>query len=147
MPRVPMSDDEAAQFLETCDLLRVSFQRGTAPYLIPLGCVWHAGALYGVTEPGQKTAIAAANSRVAFQADTARRTGLFEWESVTGEGDFEIATDQTEIGQAMAKLRPVVATAPDWWREEQAPKLSTGQLLVWRIRPSRITGVRYVRPI
>ena len=146
MPRVPMSDGDAKHLLETCDLLRVAFHDGTAPYLLPLGCVWHDGALYGVTDSGRKTEIASENSRVAFQTDTSRQTGLFEWESVTGEGRFELVTEPTEIGQAMAKLQPFVASAPDWWREEQAPKMAAGELLVWRIRPGTVTGVRYVRP-
>ena len=141
-----MSDDEARQLLESCDLLRVAFHDGTEPYLIPLGCVWHDDALYGVTDSGRKTQIASEHSLVAFQVDTSRQTGIFEWESVTGQGRFEIVADPTEIGQAMAKLQPFVAGAPDWWREEQAPRMATGELLVWRIRPTTATGVRYVRP-
>lgn len=146
MPRIPMSGAEIKRLLETCELLRVAFYDGDDAYLIPLGCVWHDGGLYGVTDAGRKTEIAARNARVAFQADTARQTGLFEWESVTGEGQFEIVTDPTEIGQAMAKLQPFVATAPDWWKREQAPRMSAGELLVWRIHPTTHSGVRYVRP-
>jgi len=146
MPRVRMSDADSSRLLASCQLLRVAFFDGDEPYLIPLGCVWHNGALYGVTEGGRKTEIASRNPRVAFQTDTALRTGLFEWESVTGEGRFEIVDDPGEIGQAMAKLQPFVATAPDWWRDEQAPKMAAGTLLVWRIRPTSRAGVRYQRP-
>jgi len=141
-----MSQDEVARLLETCDLLRVAFLDGTDTYLIPLGCVWHDGALYGVADAGRKTEIAAQHPRVAFQFDTARQTGLFEWESLTGEGDFEVVTDPIEIGSAMTKLQLFVASAPDWWRQEQAPRMASGQLLVWRIRPRVTTGVRYVQP-
>lgn len=146
MPRVSMSEAEATHLLETCELLRVAFYDGDDPYLIPLGCVWHDGALYGVTEPGRKTEIAARNARVAFQTDTALRTGLFEWESVTGEGRFDIVSDPSEMRVAMAKLQSFVATAPEWWRDEQGPRMAAGELLVWRIRPTMRTGVRYVRP-
>jgi len=146
VPRVTMSDHDTRHLLQTCEVLRVAFHDGAAPYLIPLGCVWHDGALYGVTDPGRKTQIASEHSLVAFQADTSRQTGFFEWESVTGQGRFEIVADPTEIGRAMAKLQPLVAKAPDWWRAEQAPKMAAGELLVWRIRPTAATGVRYVRP-
>lgn len=146
MPRVPMSEDEVARLLETCDLLRVAFHDGASNYLIPLGCVWSGGALYGVADPGRKTEIAADHPHVAFQTDTSRQTGLFEWESITGQGEFQIVEDPAEVGIAMAKLQPFVATAPDWWKAEQAPKMSAGQLLVWRIRPTSVTGVRYSQP-
>ena len=144
MPRVPMSEAEATRLLEACELLRVAFNDGASTYLIPLGCVWCDGALYGVMDPGRKTEIAVEHPTVAFQTDTARQTGLFEWESVTGHGEFEIVTDSEEVGRAMAKLASFVATAPDWWKREQAPKMADGQLLTWRIRPTAMSGVRYI---
>ncbi len=146
MPRVPMSDEEVVRLLEDCELLRVAFHDGNVTYLIPLGCVWHGGALYGVTDPGRKTEIATQHPRVAFQTDTALETGLFEWRSVTGQGEFEIVSDPEEIRTAMARLQPFVATAPDWWQQEQAPKMSAGKLIVWRICPVETSGVKYVRP-
>lgn len=146
MPRVPMNDGEVARLLEASELLRVAFHDGSSTYLIPLGCVWCDGALYGVMDPGLKSEIAAEHPAVAFQTDTARETGLFEWESVTGNGEFEIVTDPHEVEKAMAELLPFVATAPDWWRAEQGPKMAAGQLLVWRIQPTTTTGVRYIRP-
>lgn len=146
MPRMPMSDAEVTRLLESCQLLRVAFSDEEEAYLVPLGCVWHEGALYGVADPGRKTEIAKRNPRVAFQADTARETGLFEWKSVTGQGDFEVVSDPEEIERAMARLQPSVATAPDWWKREQAPRMSAGELVVWRIRPVETSGVQYVRP-
>jgi uncharacterized protein len=141
-----MSEDDIVSLLEACELLRVAFHDGAATYLIPLGCVWCDGALYGVTDPGRKTEIAADQPHVAFQTDTSRQTGLFEWDSVTGHGEFEIVTDRGEVGMAMAKLQPFVATAPGWWKAEQAPRMAAGQVIVWRIRPTSTTGVRYVPP-
>jgi nitroimidazol reductase NimA-like FMN-containing flavoprotein (pyridoxamine 5'-phosphate oxidase superfamily) len=141
-----MSEAEIGSLLETCELLRVAFYDGRSMYLVPLGCVWVDGALYGVADAGRKTQIAAEHPDVAFQTDTARQTGLFEWESVTGNGEFEIVTSPSEVGMAMAKLQPFVAAAPDWWKAEQAPKMSSGQLLVWRLRPTATTGVRYIPP-
>lgn len=74
--------------------------------------------------------------------DTAMRTGLWEWESVTGEGVFALV-DGSEKQEALAALQPVVAQAPDWWRREQGPRMAAGALVVWRIRPTYIAGCRY----
>jgi nitroimidazol reductase NimA-like FMN-containing flavoprotein (pyridoxamine 5'-phosphate oxidase superfamily) len=146
MPRLPMTPEEVARLLSVCDLVNVAFDAGEATYLIPLGCVWLDGALYGVTEAGRKTEIAAARPRVAFQADTSRTTGMWEWESVTGQGRFQVVEDAEELKRAMAKLGAAIAEAPEWWKAERAPEMAAGRLLVWRIEPASTTGVRYARP-
>lgn len=146
MPRVPMSEDELVRLLKTCETIRVAFYDGSSTYLIPLGCVWFNGALYGVAAPGRKTEIAAEHPRVAFQTDTAQHTGLFEWESVTGHGEFEIVKDAAVVSRTMTKLQPYLASAPNWWKTEQVQRMSAGQLLVWRIQPTSMTGVRYIPP-
>jgi len=146
VPRLPMTPEEVDRLLSSCDLVNVAFDAGESTYLIPLGCIWLDGALYGVTEAGRKTGIAAARPRVAFQADTARDTGMWEWESVTGEGRFEIVEDAEERRRAMVELQTAIAEAPEWWKAERAPEMAAGRLLVWRIEPASTTGVRYTRP-
>ncbi len=128
MPRGSMEEAEVARLLESCELIRIAFH------------------FYGVTDPGHKTELASANPNVAFQADTARETGLFDWESVTGQGEFIIVSDAAEKGIALAKLLAFVDTAPDWWKAEQGPRMAAGELLVWRIIPESMTGVRYTAP-
>jgi nitroimidazol reductase NimA-like FMN-containing flavoprotein (pyridoxamine 5'-phosphate oxidase superfamily) len=127
------------------DVVRVAFLDGRTPYLIPFGYVWMDSAMYGVTDPGKKTELAAANPEVAFQIDTSSVTGLFEWESVTGVGRFEIVEDPAERGEVLASLEDFVATAPDWWRDEQVDRMKSGHLLAWRLTPSTLTGARYAR--
>ena len=146
MPRTPMNEIESERLLQQCELIRVSFREGDVAYLIPLGCIWADGALYGATEAGRKTELASLDSRVTFQTDTALETGLFEWESVMGHGAFEIVADAGEKAAAVARLLGFVARAPGWWKVEQGPKLASGQLLIWRIRPDSITGVRCGAP-
>lgn len=146
MPRGSMEEAEVARLLESCELIRIAFHDGDGAYLIPLGCVWIDGTFYGVTDPGHKTGLASANPNVAFQADTARETGLFDWESVTGQGEFTIVSDAVEKSIALAKLLAFVDTAPDWWKAEQGPRMAAGELLVWRIIPKSMTGVRYTAP-
>jgi uncharacterized protein len=142
MPRSSMSHEDSQRVLAQQNLVGVAFRDGGSVYLIPLGYVWLGSALYGVTEAGRKTEIAAQNPTVAFQVDTSARTGLWEWESVTGEGQFAIVGG-AEKQAAISALQSVIAQAPDWWRREQAPRMASGQLLVWRIRPSQVDGCRY----
>jgi nitroimidazol reductase NimA-like FMN-containing flavoprotein (pyridoxamine 5'-phosphate oxidase superfamily) len=142
MPRSALSHDDCARVLAGEQLVRVAFRDQESVYLIPLGYVWLDSALYGVADAGRKTEMAGQNPTVAFQVDTSTRTGLWEWESVTGEGRFELV-DGPEKQKALAALQPAIADAPDWWRREQGPKIAAGTLVVWRLRPARITGCRY----
>lgn len=146
MPRTEMEPAQIGVVLAAENVVRVAFHDGEDIYLIPLGYVWRASALYGVTEPGRKTRLAAAAAQVAFQVDTAVRTGLFEWESVTGTGRFEIVGDEDEKRAALDGLLALAADGPAWWHAEQGLRMSSGHLLVWRIRPERMTGARYDPP-
>jgi len=142
MPRASLTLDDCSRVLASEQLVRVAFRDQDVLYLIPLGYVWLRSALYGVAEPGRKTEMANCNPAVAFQVDTAMTTGLWQWESVTGEGIFELV-DGSEKHEAVAALQPILATAPDWWRREQGPRMAAGVLVVWRIRPTQYTGCRY----
>jgi len=146
MPRTAITQDQAASVLERAQLVRVAFRDGDSTYLIPLGYTWLGTALYGVADRGLKTELAERDSRVAFQVDTALDTGLFEWESVTGSGQFAVVTDGDEAGRVIAALQPFLGQAPDWWRAEQGPRMAAGALIVWRIDPTSFTGVRYAPP-
>ena len=153
--RMAQARDRARFSIEPTDLfvagvlagesvVRVAFRDGEGTYLIPLGYVWRESALYGVTEPGRKTRLAAVTSQVSFQVDTAVRTGLFEWESVTGSGRFELVGEESVKREALDALLALAANAPAWWRDEQGSRMESGDLLVWRIRPERMTGIRWL---
>lgn len=143
MPRSAMNEAEVGKLLGQSELVRVAFRDNDSTYLIPLGCVCIDGALYGVMDAGRKTEIARTEPRVAFQADTARTTGLFEWQSITGEGEFTIVSDSEEMARVLDRLQPFVATAPAWWKAEQGPRMAAGELRIWRIQPVWLTGVKY----
>jgi nitroimidazol reductase NimA-like FMN-containing flavoprotein (pyridoxamine 5'-phosphate oxidase superfamily) len=145
MPRQTLDNAENVKVLANERLVRVAFQDGRSSYVVPLGYVWLNGALFGVAEAGRKTELAEVNPIVGFQVDTSIRTGLWEWESVTGTGRFEIAETE-EKARAMAALQPVIAEAPDWWRREQAPRMAAGKLLVWKLTPASTSGCRYAPP-
>lgn len=142
MPRSNLTPDDCSRVLAHEQVVRVAFRDQDVLYLIPLGYVWIRSALYGVADRGRKTEIANRNPAIAFQVDTAAQTGLWEWESVAGEGTFELV-DGTEKQEALAALQAAIAKAPDWWRREQDPRMAAGALVVWRIRPSRMAGCRY----
>lgn len=143
MPRTRIEGQSIEKVLAGSNVARIAFRDGDGTYLIPLGYVWLDGALYGVTDPGRKTELAAREPRVAFQVDTSMETGLFRWESVTGRGRFEIVDDADEKKRALGALQAMIASAPDWWWQEQSTRMATGELLVWRLRPVSVTGVRY----
>lgn len=143
MPALNLTNEEALRVLADENLVRVAFHDGKFPYLLPLGYAWSGSVLYGVMEPGKKTEIAATNPVVAFQVDTACTTGLFEWASVTGTGQFEVVTSEEERLQAMGALQPIIAQAPEWWQQEQAPRVASGALQVWKIVPAEFDGRRY----
>ncbi|HSF99555.1 MAG TPA: pyridoxamine 5'-phosphate oxidase family protein [Vicinamibacterales bacterium] len=142
MPRTPLSDDECARVLAGERVVRVAFHDEDALYLIPLGYVWLDSALCGVTDRGRKTELAAREPVVAFQVDTSVRSGIWEWESVTGEGRFELVEGDGQQS-VLSALQPMIEEAPDWWRREQGPKLAAGALAAWKIRPQRMAGRRY----
>lgn len=145
MPRTTIDHEQTTSVLRNGHLVRVAFRDGDASYLIPLGYTWLEGALYGVGEPGRKTELASKEPVVAFQVDTAMTTGLFEWESVTGAGHFTVVSNRDEARAVLEALQPLMAQAPDWWRAEQAPRMAQGALIVWRITPSVVSGIRFAR--
>jgi nitroimidazol reductase NimA-like FMN-containing flavoprotein (pyridoxamine 5'-phosphate oxidase superfamily) len=145
VPRQELVASEKTTVLAKGRIVRIAFRDGESSYLIPFGYVWLNGAMYGVTEAGRKIQLSEANPTVAFQVDTSLQTGIWEWESVTGTGSFEIAGAE-ERSRALAALQPAIAEAPDWWRHEQAPRMAAGVWLVWKLTPTKTSGCRYAPP-
>lgn len=143
MAAFDLDPDAVRRVLAAESVVRVAFRDGDERYLIPLGYVWLDGALHGVSGPGRKIRLAQADPRVTFQVDTSASTGWFEWESVTGDGRFEVVADDGVRGAVVEAWRPTVDAAPNWWREEIAPALDAGKLLVWRLTPGTVSGRRF----
>lgn len=125
-----LTDAEIAGFLATQRVVRVAFHDGGELYLVPLGYVWHEGALCCGTSDGRKTEMASRQPRVAFQVDNSCVAGLLDWTSVTGEGLFE----PDDSPQLRAALFARFADVP---RQEIA-----GTLRYFRIRPLHMSGRR-----
>lgn len=143
MPRTDLDHTATLEVIAASELVRVAFRDGDTSYVLPFGYTWMDGCMYGVTDPGRKTELAAANPTVAFQIDTSLRSGLFEWDSVTGQGWFDIVEDPAERGRVLSSLQDFAASAPAWWRDEQVARAASGALLAWRLTPHSMTGARY----
>lgn len=146
MPRQMLNEEATWEVLTSQNLLRVAFNDEPAPYVIPLGYVCVNRNLYGVADTGRKTELAGRNGRVSFQVDTALDTGLWEWRSVLGTGDFVLVEDDLEKQAALGALQRVIAEAPQWWRAEQGPKMAAGAMILWKIAPTDVSGCEYVPP-
>jgi nitroimidazol reductase NimA-like FMN-containing flavoprotein (pyridoxamine 5'-phosphate oxidase superfamily) len=124
-------------------VVRIAFTAAGEQHLVPVFFVWHEGALHGVTTAGLKTRLGAENPAVAFQIDSSARTGVWEWESVTGRGRFELVQDPELSRVFVPHLQAKLADAPDWavFSKPDLPALlpSTG-LLPWRIVPASLSG-------
>ncbi len=124
--------------------MRVAFSGEERLYLLPLGYVWFDDALHLMTAPGQKTAIARSNPRVAFQLDDSASSGLLEWSSVTGEGNWEVVTDRAVQERITGALLERFPELREWAAKERSAKESAGALAFARIRPLWMTGRRFL---
>jgi uncharacterized protein len=137
-----MSRSEIDHLLDVERIVRVGFEAHGERYLVPLGFVWHQGALYAMTTRGRKTRMAVANSKVSFQIDTSASTGPFSWQSVSGEGTFEVVTASSELEAIGPLLASRFPDMPDWMQAEYAEKQKQGHVVFVRLRPSQLTGRR-----
>ncbi|RJG09982.1 pyridoxamine 5'-phosphate oxidase family protein [Pseudomonas cavernicola] len=135
-----ISQAEIDDLLSVERVMRVGFEANGEHYLVPLGFIWHGGALYAMTTKGRKTQLAAANPKVSFQIDTSARTGPFSWHSISGEGTFEIVTDSKEVKAISPLLVSRFPDMPNWMQAEYAEKQEQGKVVFVRIRPSEMTG-------
>lgn len=135
-----LSQAEIDDLLRVERIMRVGFDANDERYLVPLGFVCHRGALYAMTTQGRKTQMAAANPKVSFQIDTSVHTGPFSWNSISGEGAFEIVTDSKEIEVISPLLASRFPDMPDWMQAEYAEKQEQGKVVFVRIRPSKMIG-------
>ncbi len=140
MAQRELTPEEIEHVLREQRIVRVAFSSGGTLYLVPLGFVWLDGALHLMTSAGQKTAMAAASPRVAFQIDDEAEKGMLAWSSVTGEGDWEVVTDrdaQTRTGSALISRFPELR---EWAAREAADKSAAASMVFARIRPLWMTG-------
>lgn len=137
--RQPLGDEQIKRVLETQRIARFCFCADGEMHLIPMGFMWYDNAVCGITSTGRKVNMAKVNPKVVFQIDTSSRTGNYLWHSVTGEGMFEIIP----LPQSLFLVRRYVkqvSDAPAEMKLAFAKEAAAGNLIAWRIRPTRLAG-------
>jgi nitroimidazol reductase NimA-like FMN-containing flavoprotein (pyridoxamine 5'-phosphate oxidase superfamily) len=146
VPLHQLSPIELEAVLVSQRIIRVAFAAAGERYLVPMFYTWHAGALLGITTPGRKTALAAAEPAVAFQIDTVPETGPWGWTSVTGEGRFEAFSPPGALPDHMARVQARLVDAPAWVQADLGERFARLGIVPWRIQPSVMTGLRHAPP-
>lgn len=110
------------------------------PYVIPVNYLYRNGNIFIHSYPGQKITALKANNSACLQTDEISADG-FTWQSAIAFGDFEILSEEDEIGRVLDALfeafpgfTPVEANISSL-AEESGP-------IVFRIRIKEITGVK-----
>ena len=140
MDLAALSPAEVEQFLRRERILRLAMDADGERYLLPLGYVWHDGAIYCATIRGRKTRMLQRNPRVAFQVDDSATRDAFDWTSVTGEGTVELVSDATEIATVSPLFFSRFADMPDWAARQYEARIRAGALIWLRIRPGKMSG-------
>ncbi len=140
MPHRDLSQSEIEQLLRSERVVRIALDAPGERYLVPVGYVWLDRTLCFVTMEGRKTRMISGNQDVAFQVDTSARTGVFEWQSVIGEGLVEPVTDPAEIERIRPALFDRFPDIPPWMSAEYDQRGQSGLLHWFRIRPGRVSG-------
>lgn len=135
-----LTADEIEHVLEKERVVRLGFATDDELYVVPVFFTWFDGALCGLTTPGRKTVMAEGSRAVAFQVDSTVATGPYEWASVSGEGVWEVVTDQAEFGPFAAKLSASLADAPEWATQMLQQRFMRLGMIAWRIRPAVVSG-------
>ena len=135
-----LTDQEIEEVLKEQRIVRIAFADKSDVYLIPLGYVWVDGAMWGTTNRGRKTKMAEENPRVVFQMDNSEEGGPFEWHSVFGEGSFEIMAGKRHMARILPRLAKRFADIPSWANKEALAQFARGEISVFRITPTRLTG-------
>ncbi len=138
MPETQLGRDEIEAVLKRAELVRVAFV-SEVPYVITLGCTYLDGCLVGITSPGRKSELAAQDSRVGFQVDTSLSDGVYEWESVHGEGRFSIREPEERV---LAQLQRAFPDPPEWFVADRSSSFQDGTARTYRIEPVTLYGVR-----
>jgi hypothetical protein len=141
MPIREMTTADIDRFLSEQRVVRVCFHAFGQLYLIPLDYVWVDGTLCGLGPRGRKITMGEASPAVAFQIDSyTPATGPWMWQSVSGQGAFELVVDPKETERVGAMIQARFSDVPEWFQRERAALAETTEFVFWRIIPSEMAG-------
>ncbi|HUF03442.1 MAG TPA: pyridoxamine 5'-phosphate oxidase family protein [Aridibacter sp.] len=108
------------------------------PYVIPVNYILKDGAIYIHSLEGKKLEALRKNKNACVQVEDVR--GPFRWRSAIAFGEFEEIDDPEERGRILEELLShFTALTPVEGLEANNP--SGGEIVVFRIRIDRLTGV------
>lgn len=145
--------DEIVKVLERCDAVRLAFNDGDIPYIVPLsfGMERKGDSLtlyFHSAQEGKKIDLIRKEGRAAFEADCAHRLVFdeekgnctTEYESVVGYGDLTFVTAEEE------KLRALKILMKHYREEDFSFSLSVVPVTaVFRLDVRSVTGKRLIK--
>lgn len=145
--------DEIVKVLERCDAVRLAFNDGDIPYIVPLsfGMERKSDSLtlyFHSAQEGKKIDLIRKEGRAAFEADCAHRLVFdeekgnctTEYESVVGYGDLTFVTAEEE------KLRALKILMKHYREEDFSFSLSVvPATAVFRLDVRSVTGKRLIK--
>lgn len=138
MPASDLTQDEIESLLHRALLVRVAFM-ADVPYVITLGFALLEGCLVGQTGAGHKTSFARGAARVGFQVDSSPVDGVYDWESVRGEGTITFSPPDPDV---LAAIQAKFPEPPEWFVHERLTDFEAGSALTFRITPTLLHGRR-----
>ncbi|MGH9874501.1 MAG: pyridoxamine 5'-phosphate oxidase family protein [Pyrinomonadaceae bacterium] len=133
-----LSDTEARKVLQSARVARLGCIVKGEPYIVPINYNFEDDRLYSHSLPGLKIAGLRENPRACVQVDEIESD--LHWRSVLAFGKFEEITKANERAEILAKL---LRRFPMLTPVEAAVAVdgSTPQVIVFRIKLDRVTGV------
>jgi uncharacterized protein len=133
-----LSEEEARKLFHSARVVRLGCVVNNAPYVVPINCIIEENAIYSHSLPGLKISALRANPNACVQADEIEDDLC--WRSAIAFGTFEELKKTDERDRILGKL---LRHFPMLTPVESAIAIdgSSPQIIVYRIRIERLTGV------
>ena len=133
-----LNEIQARKVLQSARVARLGCIVNGAPYVVPISCHLEDDCLYSHSLPGMKISALRENPRACVQVDEIESD--LHWRSVIASGKYEEITKSNEREESLTRL---LRKFPLLTPVESAIVVdcSTPQVIVFRIRIDRLTGV------
>lgn len=134
----PLSDEKARQLLRSCHFARLACVVNGDPYVVPINYKFENNFIYCHSLLGTKIEALRKYPRACIQVDEIQSD--FFWKSVLAFGNYEEVVDPTErdlIRRSLLKEFPMLTPV----ESAVAEGVNTPEIIIFRIRVDRITGV------
>ena len=133
-----LNEIQARKVLQSARVARLGCIVNGEPYVVPISCHLEDDCLYSHSLPGMKISALRENPRACVQVDEIESD--LHWRSVIASGKYEEITKSNEREESLTRL---LRKFPLLTPVESAIVVdgSTPQVIVFRIRIDRLTGV------